>query len=70
MNLPGVDELKARWRQQIGAAKVAWGDLTDDELLQAEGHEDKLAGLIEERYAVTRDEATRQVKHFFDQHRS
>lgn len=54
----------------MGAAKAAWGKLTDDELLKVEGHREKLAGLIEERYAVTRDEAQKQVRHFFDQHRS
>lgn len=70
MNLPSVDELKGKWRQQMGAAKAAWGKPTDDELLKVEGHREKLAGLIEERYAVTRDEAQKQVRHFFDQHRS
>jgi uncharacterized protein YjbJ (UPF0337 family) len=68
MSLPGTDTLKARWKQQVGAAKVAWGKLTDDELLQTEGHAQKLSGLVEERYALTRDEAARQVKAFFDAH--
>jgi uncharacterized protein YjbJ (UPF0337 family) len=65
MNLPSVEELKGKWKQQMGAAKIAWGKLTDDELLQSEGHAEKLAGLIETRYAVTCDEAARQVKAFF-----
>jgi uncharacterized protein YjbJ (UPF0337 family) len=69
MNLPSVDELKGKWREQMGAAKVAWGELTDDELLKVEGHEEKLAGLIEQRYAISREEAETQVKHFFDSHR-
>ncbi len=63
--LPRSDELKARWKQQMGAAKIAWGKLTDDELLRLEGHEQKLAGLVQERYAVTRNEADRQVREFF-----
>lgn len=63
--LPGGDELKAKWKQQMGAAKIAWGKLTDDELLRLEGHEQKLAGLVQERYAVTGDEADRQVREFF-----
>lgn len=64
MSLPSGDELKARWKQQVGSAKVTWGKLTDDELLQSEGQADKLTGLIEERYAVNRDEAKRQVENF------
>lgn len=66
MNLPSVDELKGQWQQQVGAAKIAWGKLTEDELLKLEGHEQKLAGMVQERYAVTRDEADRQVKAFFE----
>ncbi|PJA43175.1 MAG: general stress protein CsbD, partial [Lysobacterales bacterium CG_4_9_14_3_um_filter_62_6] len=42
-----------------------WGKLTEDELLKLEGHQKKLTGLIQERYAITRDEAHRQVKTFF-----
>lgn len=70
MKLPSVDELKGQWQRQIGAAKIAWGKLTEDELLRLEGHEQKLAGLVQERYAVTRDEADRQVKAFFEKFKS
>jgi len=65
MSLPSVDQLKGQWKQQVGAAKIAWGKLTEDELLKLEGHQKKLTGLIQERYAITRDEAHRQVKTFF-----
>jgi uncharacterized protein YjbJ (UPF0337 family) len=65
--IPGsVDEVKGIWKQQVGAAKIAWGKLTEDELLRLEGHEQKLAGLVQERYAITRDEADKQVKSFFE----
>lgn len=64
-NMPSGDEMKGKWKQHVGAAKIAWGKLTEDELLKFEGHQDKLAGAIQERYAVTRDEADRQVKDFF-----
>lgn len=64
MSLPSADELKGKWKQQVGAAKIAWGKLTEDELLKSEGREEKLAGLVQERYAITRDEADKQVKSF------
>ncbi|MEO4046026.1 CsbD family protein [Pseudomonas sp. CAU 1711] len=66
MSLPSSDELKGKWKQQVGAAKIAWGKLTEDELLQSEGQEQKLAGLLQERYAMTRDEADKQVKNFLE----
>ncbi|PRY03253.1 CsbD-like protein [Paraburkholderia sp. BL25I1N1] len=45
------------------------GELTDDELTAAEGRADKLAGLIQERYGKTREEAEREVRRFFDSNR-
>jgi uncharacterized protein YjbJ (UPF0337 family) len=45
---------------------VAWGKLTEDELLQVHGRQEKLAGLVQERYGITRSEADTQVKRFFD----
>jgi len=66
MSFPSAEELKGKWKQQVGAAKITWGKLTEDELLKTEGHEQKLAGVIQERYAVTRDEAEKQVKNFIE----
>ena len=68
MSLPSADEIKGKWKQHVGAAKIAWGKLTEDELLRLEGHQQKLAGLVQERYAITREEADKQVKAFFDKH--
>lgn len=70
MNLPSVDEVKGKWKQQVGAAKIAWGKLTEDELLQLDGRKQKLSGLLQERYAITRDEANKQVNRFFEKHMS
>ncbi len=70
MGIPSADEIKGKWKQQVGSAKIAWGKLTDDELLKSEGREEKLVGLVQERYAITRDEADKQVKKFFAKHHS
>lgn len=70
MSLPSTDALKGKWQQQVGAAKIAWGKLTEDELLQTEGQQQKLAGLIKERYALTREEADKQVKSFLQKCKS
>lgn len=61
-----LDVFKGKWEQQVGAAKVVWGKLTDDELLQSQGHVQKLAGLVQERYAISRTEADKQVKAFVE----
>ncbi len=64
------DALAAKWKQQVGNAKILWGKLTDDELLKTEGHVQHLTGLVQERYAVTRDAAAKQVDDFFAQFKS
>jgi uncharacterized protein YjbJ (UPF0337 family) len=63
---PTADRLGGKWDQFVGAAKTTWGKLTDDEILQSEGNAQKLAGLVEERYALSRDIAETQVKKFLD----
>ncbi|WLQ16328.1 CsbD family protein [Hahella aquimaris] len=65
-----IDVIKGKWNQHVGAAKVAWGKLTEDEILKSEGNEQKLAGLVQERYAITRDEANEQVKGFLEKCKS
>jgi uncharacterized protein YjbJ (UPF0337 family) len=65
MNRSGIDALKGRWKQQRGAPRIAWAKLTGDGLLRVEGHQQKLLGLVQEHYALTRDAAGRQVKSFF-----
>ena len=60
------DQIAGKWKQLKGEAKVMWGKLTDDELDIAEGHKDKLAGLIQERYGRTKEEAEREIDSFLD----
>lgn len=63
------DTLEGQWKQLSGKAKAAWGDLTDDELTKTNGNVEQLAGLIQEKYGRTREEADREVKEFFDRNR-
>lgn len=63
-----MNALSAKWKQHMGAAKASWGKLTDDQLLETEGHHQKLVGLVEEKYNLTREEADKQVKDFTEKH--
>ena len=64
------DDIAAgKWKQLVGKAKAAWGELTDDELTQADGRAERLTGLIQERYGKTREEAELEVRRFFDANR-
>ena len=61
------DKIKGQWKQLAGKAKAKWGKLTDDDLKVSEGNSEYLAGKIQERYGVARDEAKKQVKDFSSQ---
>ena len=58
------DRIKGQWKQLAGKLKAKWGKLTDDDLRVAEGNSEYLAGRIQERYGVAKDEAEKQVKEF------
>ena len=58
------DRIKGKWKQLTGTVKEKWGKLTDDDLTMAEGNAEYLAGKVQERYGIARDEAERQVKEF------
>lgn len=52
------------WKQVKGKIKEQWGKLTDDEIDRLEGKGDQLAGKLQEKYGLARDEAERQSKDF------
>ncbi|MDW3182426.1 CsbD family protein [Roseobacter sp.] len=64
------DIIKGNWKQMKGQVQSKWGELTDDEIDQAEGDRTRLAGLIQERYGVAMDEAERQIDAFIAEHKS
>ncbi len=58
------DIIQGKWEQFKGSAKEKWGDLTDDELTQAEGNRDKLAGMLQEKYGWTKQEVEDSIDDF------
>ncbi|MFH1135760.1 MAG: CsbD family protein [Pseudomonadota bacterium] len=49
------DQMKGAWEQVKGRAKMAWGELTDDDIMKAEGSADKLYGVIQEKFGDTKE---------------
>ena len=58
------DEIKGDWTNAKGKVKEQWGELTDDDLMQARGGKDQLIGRIQSRYGKTREEASQEVDEF------
>lgn len=59
-----ADTIKGQWKQLRGTLKSRWGKLTDDDLQTASGSTEYLAGKLQERYGIARDEAERQIRDF------
>ena len=55
------DTVKGNWKQMTGKIKEEWGDLTDDEITEAEGDRDQLIGKIQAKYGIAKEEAEKQV---------
>lgn len=53
--MPNQDQVKGQWEQLKGRVKRAWGEITDDDLLKAEGSKEKLYGIIQERFGDTKE---------------
>lgn len=55
------DRIEGNWKQFKGKAQQQWGNLTNDDLDVIEGRREELAGRLQERYGVAKDEAQRQI---------
>ena len=51
------DIFEGKWKQFRGDVKTWWGKLTDDDLDKVEGKFDNFAGLLQEKYGYTREQA-------------
>lgn len=59
-----ADILKGKWKEIKGGVKEKWGKLTDDDLTQIEGKEEKLLGLLQKRYGYTEERAEEEYDKF------
>ncbi len=62
------DTLQGKWKQLRGNIKEAFGKLTDDDLLQADGNVDKMQGTLQERYGYTKEQAQAEWDKFAEKH--
>lgn len=56
------DRVQGNWKQFKGQVKQQWGNLTDDDLDRIAGKRDELVGRIQQKYALSRYEADRQIR--------
>jgi uncharacterized protein YjbJ (UPF0337 family) len=58
------DIIEGKWEQLKGGVQKNWGKLTDDDLDVIKGDAKILAGKVQERYGITKEEAEEQVKNY------
>lgn len=60
------EQIQGNWKQATGKVKEQWGKLTDDDMDVIAGKRDQLAGKIQHRYGVAKEDAEKQVSTWLD----
>ena len=55
-------QLKGTWNEIQGKLKQKYAQLTDDDLLFADGKEDELVGRIQKRLGKTKEEIRKEIE--------
>jgi uncharacterized protein YjbJ (UPF0337 family) len=61
------NQFKGSWHQFKGELKKKWGDLTDDDLLEAEGNYEKFLGVLQKRYGDRKEEVKRWADDWYSE---
>jgi len=62
------DQIQGQWKQFTGNVQTQWGKLTNDDLDVIEGDRERLAGRIQERYGIQKEEAEREIDDWLKRH--
>jgi uncharacterized protein YjbJ (UPF0337 family) len=62
-----ANQFKGSWHQFKGELKKKWGELTDDDLLEAEGGYEKFLGVIQKRYGDGKAEVKRWADDWYSE---
>jgi len=62
------DIFKGKWKEIKGSVKEQWGNLTDNDLTEIEGQQEKLVGLLQSKYGYSKDKAEEEYKKFISRY--
>ena len=60
--------LSGKWKEIKGEVMKTWGELTDDEVDRTQGNTQSLIGLLEQKFGMAKDEASRKINDLFAKH--
>lgn len=55
-------QIKGAWNEVKGKLKQKYGQLTDDDLVFAEGKEDELYGRLQQKLGKTKEEVRKEIE--------
>jgi len=58
------EQLAGSWKELQGKLREKWGKLTDDDLTVVQGKRDQLAGALQRRYGLAKDQAEKELDQF------
>ncbi|NCT16950.1 MAG: general stress protein CsbD [Flavobacteriaceae bacterium CG2_30_34_30] len=58
------EQFKGKWNQAKGKLKQKYADLTDDDLLYAEGKSEELLGRLQEKTGKTKEDLKKEIDSF------
>lgn len=58
------DQIEGNWKQYTGRVKQKWGELTEDDLVAIAGRRDQLAGKLQERYGLAKEQVQKDLDEF------
>jgi uncharacterized protein YjbJ (UPF0337 family) len=61
------DIFKGQWKEIKGRLKEWWGDLTEDDVNRVDGNQEKLVGILQQKYGYAKDRAMQEVSSRLDQ---
>ena len=59
-----TDTVKGGLHELKGKIKQRWAKITDDDLTLIEGKAEELAGMVQKRYGIAKDDAKKQADEF------
>ena len=58
------DQIKSNWKEVSDKIKLTWGKLSEDDLIAIAGQRDRLASLLQQKYAYAKVDAENKVDRF------
>jgi uncharacterized protein YjbJ (UPF0337 family) len=55
------DVVQGKWKEIKGDLRKAWGDVSDDDWEKTKGDATAIAGVVQQRYGLAKEEASEKV---------